>query len=59
MKPYQTVLAVRGCPWQPLSGITLWALASATESDIRGHRAAVVDAACTHDASPTHGSAGR
>ena len=44
MKPYQTVLAVAASV-AAVAGITLFALASATESDIRGHRAAVVNAA--------------
>ena len=49
MKPYQTVLAVAASV-AAVAGITLFALASATESDIRGHRAAVVNAAAIADA---------
>lgn len=43
MKPYQSVLAF-ALSVTAVSGATLWALASATESDIRGHRVAVVNA---------------
>ena len=48
MKPYQSVLAVAASA-AAVAGITLFALASATESNIRGHRAAVVNAAALAD----------
>ena len=54
MKPYQSVVTF-ALSVAAVSGATLWALASATESDIRGHRVAVVNAGA-RAASPTPGT---